>query len=298
MKLTKADIPPELVVIKPVWASLKVATIILPIWAVAYLIGSFWQSNLVLTVALFVLLGIYINKVIFLLHDLAHETSFTSKAANSFWGEFLSGFVITNFGSFKELHLYHHSRYGETDDPQGLDYLNYHHTTAGKLFWHLTRPLVGYNFFKILQLNKARDKERKKSKTYFFLSVIAQQGIVFLLLSSWGQHWYIYFLYPMAAGSVGLFCSQIRGFCEHVAFTEFASEKAVRSHKFNLLEWFFLYDNGFNYHVEHHMIPSLPSANLKAFSKILADKNGLNNENYSTSMFKTILTKFRDVHSA
>lgn len=79
-------------------------------------------------------------------------------------------------------------------------------------------------------------------------------------------------VFPVSAATVGLFMSQIRGFCEHVPMPGESGVMRLRSHTSNPFERPFIHYLNYNYHGEHHRYPRVPSKNLPALSRWLAEQ--------------------------
>ena len=241
------------------------------------------------------LLGAQIYKLTIVMHDCGHNTLFTSRRWNRLAGEFCGALLATDLTSFRRLHWQHHTNYGRSDDPQGRDYRDLQQASRSALVWHLLRPLVGYNLFKLIVFGKAskRQSDRLERKALLqmarkVLGIMAAQIIVAALATGFGQIWWLVFLYPVSAATFALFFSQTRGFVEHVAFPDSPSESFVRTHLPNWFDRIFFYDVNFNYHVEHHLYPNAPSCNLPAIHEFVRDKHHTE-ATLSTSVMKTII---------
>ena len=210
------------------------------------------------------LLGVQIYKATILLHDCVHGTLFASRRWNRVIGQFAAALTGVDFGTFARLHATHHRRYGRADDPQGVDYLGLENATRWRLAWHLLGPLTGFGVLKLFLLRPAASTVHNAGWRCHFLRVGATQSVVALVITAGGRLWWLLPFYPACAATFGLFCSRVRGFCEHVALAGERPEGFVRSHAPNRIEALFFYDLGFNYHVEHHLYPTIPSRHLAA----------------------------------
>jgi len=95
------------------------------------------------------------------------------------------------------------------------------------------------------------------------------QGSIAFVITAGGRLWWMLPFYPACAATFGLFCSRVRGFCEHGAPPGVAAASFVRSHAFHPVEALFFYDLNFNHHVEHHLFPMVPSRDLPALRAAL-----------------------------
>jgi fatty acid desaturase len=210
------------------------------------------------------LLGARIYKVTILLHDCVHGTLFAQRRWNRLVGRLAAASTGVEFKAFARLHAKHHRRYGQADDPQGEDYLRLSNAGPSRLLWHLLNPLVGFGLGKLDTLKAAVGSGARRDLTSHLLWTGSVQGVIALVVTAGGRLWWLIPFYPGCAATFGLFCSRVRGFCEHVAPPGEESAGFVRSHSPNLIEGLFFYDLGFNYHVEHHLYPTAPSYQLQA----------------------------------
>ena len=224
-------------------------------------------------VALFVpFLGAQIYKITIIMHDCCHYTLFRRRAVNARVGTICGWFVGADFKNFSRLHWKHHARYGEKDDPQGADYLYLEGASRWHILWHIVRPIFGYNLFKLFQFGKAaadhptQQPHSKKSSWANALSFLAGVGAIQISLAATAtglfEIWWLVLLYPVSAGTFALFFSQTRGFAEHVADPGQSPIHHARTHVPNLFDRLFFYTLNFNYHIEHHQHPSIPSCHL------------------------------------
>lgn len=114
--------------------------------------------------------------------------------------------------------------------------------------------------------------------THLFIVILVTQG---------GQYWWLFTFLPSAALTVGLFCSQTRGFAEHIANPDGHSEAFVRTHLPNWFDQTIFYTLNFNYHVEHHLYPSVASYHLPELHKLLRNEVHIE-ETLSSSIYSTI----------
>ncbi len=116
-----------------------------------------------IAVLLLLILGAQIYKITIVMHDCCHGTMFRGRRGNAVVGTIAGYFAATEFSNFRRVHLKHHRDYGEPDDPQGDDYLGLEAASRAALAWHLGRPLLGYNLFKLVMFDRtsaAREDSR------------------------------------------------------------------------------------------------------------------------------------------
>jgi hypothetical protein len=103
------------------------------------------------------LLGLSMYRLTLVMHDCIHGTLFRSARANRVCGIVMGALSGIEFHAFARLHGMHHRMAGQRDDPQGPDYLSLPPSPMG-IVWHLLRPLVGYNLFKLSQVIRGAER--------------------------------------------------------------------------------------------------------------------------------------------
>lgn len=236
----------------------------------------FWASlSPWLAAAVIVPLGIAISKTTLLVHEAVHGTLFKTPLLNQIAGRVGGWWTVVDFASFEALHRKHHKNVGADEDPQLLDYGVLQTASRSKLLWHLLRPLLGWNVKHMFTLIKER---LSVSRPWYvslgeFSSLAAVQGLFFWLATSGGEQPWLGLIFPLSATTVGLFMSQVRGFCEHVPMPGESGIMRLRSHTSNPFERPFLHYLNYNYHGEHHRYPRVPSKNLPALSRWLVEQD-------------------------
>ena len=252
-----------------------------------------------IAVLLLPLLGAQIYKITIIMHDCCHGTMFRGRRWNAVVGTIGGYFVATEFGSFRRVHLKHHREYGEPDDPQGDDYLGLEAASRTALAWHLGRPLLGYNLFKLAMFDRASAarEDRQPStpgwprRLSFLAGVAGVQILIAAMASGLFAVWWTVLLYPAAAATFALFFSQTRGFAEHIAAPGYSPVRHARTHLPHWFDRLFLYTLNFNYHVEHHRHPGVPSCHLPRLHTAM--RGEIPDADVSPSMVATVLRRWR-----
>lgn len=215
-------------------------------------------------------IGAQIYKMTIIMHDACHFSLFRDRKLNQRVGQAAGFFVGSDFDTFRRLHWKHHAKYGEEGDPQGDDYLHLEQASRGHLIWHLLRPLFGYNLFKVFLFRPyaaptegaANLSEAPKSRVSLLVGTFLVHTSLALTATLAFTVWWTLILFPVAAATFGLFFSQARGFAEHVAAPDKVQSGYARTHLPNWFDKLFFYTLNFNYHIEHHAHPSVPSCQL------------------------------------
>jgi len=253
-------------------------------------------------VASFFLLGVFAYKFSFLLHETCHYTLFRSKKTNELVGTFAGFFSGTNYEIYKFIHMLHHKWNGELQDPQIDDCLNRSvRRTKNQLQVHLIEPLLFGRFISFIshyftflperfktQYEYQKDPNMPKSGLGFYLGVLICQLLIVVSITKFFQLPFLAFLYPFAAVLISLFLARVRAIVEHTRTNDIFDKDFTRSHKFNILEEFLLYEANFNLHFEHHVFPQMPAFYLPRFNKQFFDILHPSKKTFSNSMIGTI----------
>ncbi len=253
-------------------------------------------------IALSPILGVYIYKLTIVTHDCAHGTLFASLRTNRLVGMMAGALLGTKFTTFAENHWAHHRNFGVAGDPQSQDYLGLKESNRSAILLHLLRPLWAYNLFKLVQLNAGIRNEKQASRSSRrwewratigqLLLILIFQAVIAAAISDKGRLWWMVFFYPGCAATWGLFYSQLRGFSEHIAPTDRSEEGHIRTHLPNAFDRFFFFALNFNYHVEHHLHPQIPSCHLPKLYDALRGTIH-DTESLSTSVWQTVRRRLR-----
>jgi fatty acid desaturase len=235
----------------------------------------------------FLFLGVQAYKMTIVLHDCGHGFLFTKKSTNRFVGRWMGAVLGSRYENYTFTHWQHHLNYGTDQDPQGADYLGLAEAGPARFGFHILKPLLGLNLIKLGKFPQNKGQTKKERDSFFWPRLFVAQAIIALLATQFGKYPYLFFAYPLSAATFGLFFSQVRGFCEHIAPPGGASEQFVRTHDHFWFDKIFFYDLNFNFHVEHHEYPSIPSIHLEKIHKEIKHKYSTNH-GFSKTIFSTI----------
>ena len=246
------------------------------------------------------IIGIYGYKISFIMHDCSHDTLFRSPGLNRALGDFCGWVVVANYPLFKSSHALHHRHNGTDGDPQFGEAGGFQGASSGAIIWHLTNALVGQRLFGYLlgYLTKNRmgsqgtPDSAPRITVSWLLATACCQLCILVLVTGLGRVPILACLYPAAAATISLCLARLRTFAEHVLPPEGDFKDFTRSHLPNWLDAFFLYDAHFNYHLEHHLFPHMPSRHLPAFFEMNRDFVHAR-QTLNPSMFGTIGNRIR-----
>lgn len=255
------------------------ARIVLFDWLV--IIGTFWlmasyPNPLVILVGIFLLgarqLGLGVT-----VHETGHRTFFNSNKVNDFVGNWLAGYwVFSNKETYMRVHLEHHRQAGTETDPDLGNYKNFpvsHKSFRRKVIRDLTGQ-VGWRRIRSIYRALVRFGQLDKQNQTYLLRSLSVNILMLLILTSLGHAW-LYLTWVAAFMTTHMLIVRIRQMAEHAAVPDnFDPDPRLntRTLYINPLERLFIAPHRVNYHMEHHMLASVPIYQLEALHKMLLDR--------------------------
>jgi fatty acid desaturase len=172
--------------------------------------------------------------------------------------------VLQNFSAYKVLHLKHHHHLGQEGDPD--HYANYTSWTWLEFLMHWGRLIIGYPAYivaiPILGFRQGTASARRWIVFEVCLLALLVAAAILWLPWLWLLHGW---LIPMLLINTLV---NIRGMSQHT-FLEHQSDTVLgtRSILTNPVTAFFMCNE--NYHLEHHLFPTIPWYNLPRLHKAL-----------------------------
>ncbi len=236
-----------------------------------------------------------------LIHEFAHYRFIANKAASEWVGDiFLAWPLGTTVDSYRKNHLAHH-RYTNTDqDPDWVVKVGSQHFTFPQKWQYALANVVGYlvaiNSIRdmrtiLARLNKESDRiprPYKLKRLAFYVAVLGAVG----LTGSW-LGLLMYWIVPYF--TVFLLFLYLRSVAEHFGSMDYehelGSSRTVYPHHW---ERAFFAPHNVNYHLDHHLYPSVPFYNLpKLHALLLANpqyrENAHITRGYSTGVLRECL---------
>ncbi len=255
------------------------ARIVLFDWSV--IIGSFWlmatyPNPLVILLGV-LLLGARQLGLGVIVHETGHRTFFNSNKINDFVGNWLAGYwVFSNKETYMNVHLQHHRQAGTEGDPDLGNYRDYP-VSQSRLKRKFTRDLtgqVGWRRIKsIYRAVKNFNKLDEQNRTYLARSV-GLNLFMLVVLASLGHAW-LYLTWVAAFMTTHMLIVRIRQIAEHAAVPDnFDPDPRLntRTLYINPLERLFIAPHHVNFHMEHHMLASVPIYRLETLHNLLLEK--------------------------
>lgn len=213
-----------------------------------------------------------------LMHEAGHKTLFKSPALNQHIGQWLAAYpVLGDCNAYGASHREHHRLAGTDADPDLINYRDYPISAASfrrKLF----RDLTGQTGLKLLVGNLSgagnrimmRDGEGTDAR---FQGLFAN-ACLFAILWALG-HPALYALWLAAYLTSYLFVARLRQLAEHGNVTALYAPDPrgnTRTTHASFLERLLVCPHNVNFHIEHHLLPSVPAWRLPKLHALLTQR--------------------------
>jgi len=245
-----------------------------------------WTNPLTIVAALFVIGGRQLGMSI-LMHEAAHRTLFSNRTVNDFVGNWLSAYPVwADLAPYRPYHLRHHAKNWTKDDPD-LDLATPFPITRASLRRKILRDLSGQTGYKRFRATLRRDlgmsagkSKRADQSAWSALSGVVVSNLVLLAILSAAGHPALYLLWIGAWLTTYSLALRIRAIAEH-AMPKDASDP-FHNARTTLVTWWerlLLAPNYVNYHLEHHLLMTVPHYKLPVFHRMLRERGLLADAN-------------------
>lgn len=245
--------------------------------AVGFAIAYIWPNPLGILVSIIVLGGRQLGLSI-LVHECGHRSFFKSNHLNELCGNWLAGYaVFLDMDKYSKGHLIHHRTAGTDQDPDLPNYKDYP-IDKQSFYRKVWRDLSGQTALKLVSAlsNKSNDSRSRSAdqvkadsskpnntiKNSFIVN-----GIMLLALTLLA-HPALYLLWVAAYFTVYMLVLRIRQIAEHADVPDLYDldpRLNTRTTYTNPFTRLMISPNFVNYHLEHHILASVPAYNLKTF---------------------------------
>jgi fatty acid desaturase len=242
--------------------------------AAIFALVALWTNPLTIVLAI-VLLGPRQLGLSILMHDAGHKTLFKSQRLNEVLGQWLTAFpVLGDVDAYGASHREHHRLAGTTKDPDLPNYRNYP-ITAASFRRKLTRDISGRTGSRLLMglLSGAGNRimMRDGEGTNRLRQGLIANAVLFALLWASGNP-LLYLLWVAAYLTTYPLVARIRQLAEHgnvPGLYQPDPRDNTRTTRANWLERLLLCPNNVNFHIEHHLLPSVPAWRLRTLHSTL-----------------------------
>lgn len=249
-------------------------------WAVIVAVIAFseWMGTLWALILAWVVIGGRQHALGVLIHDFAHYRFISNKNLSEWVGDALLAWPLLTFvDGYRRNHLAHHRYMNTEKDPDWRIKLGTRHFTFPQTWQYAIMNLLGYlvgissyRDMKSLIARLSDDEGRPKNyqlKRFAFYFAVA---VVLTLTDAW-YGFALYWMVPFF--TFFLMFLYIRSVAEHFGSMDYATELgSARTVYPYLWERAFFAPHNVNYHLDHHLYPSVPFYNLpKLHAALMAD---------------------------
>jgi fatty acid desaturase len=261
------------------WASIAVNWALV---AAAFALVAWRPNPLTVVVALFVIGARQLGLAI-LMHDAAHRALFRSRWLNDWAGNWLCAYPVwSDLRPYRPYHLQHHAKTWTEDDPD-LALATPFPISRDSMRRKIWRDLSGQTGWKRFRATLRRDLGRSRGRVQrtFDAGIEALHGVVLtnailLGILALTGHPALYLLWVGAWLTSYSLVMRIRSIAEHAMTPDPADE--LRNTRTTLARWWerlLIAPNYVNYHLEHHLLMSVPHYNLPRMHRMLRDRGVL-----------------------
>ncbi|MBT3565087.1 fatty acid desaturase family protein [Pseudomonadales bacterium] len=212
-----------------------------------------------------------------IVHEAGHRTLFRSSKLNDFAGNWLAGYwVFSEKTTYMRGHLSHHKHAGTEQDPDLVNYRAYpidKQALKRKVIRDLTGQ-IGWRRLKSIGRLIRKVALHKRAVRQYVLRSLGVNLLLFSFLALSGHAW-LYAIWVIAFMTTHMLVVRIRQIAEHAAVPDLLDldpRKNTRTLYVNSLENLLIAPHGVNYHLEHHLLASVPIYRLPAFHDMLLSK--------------------------
>lgn len=251
--------------------------VILGVATAAVMIGTWWA---------YVLAGIIIagrqQALGVMVHDATHYLLFTNRTVNDIASDLFLGFPIGLSTTLYREHHFRHHRFTNTDDDP--DWVNQHKDkdwiwpkSRREALSLLVRSFFGLNLYRVanvfISLSPAMNLFRRpidknyplRARVLFVVTGI----LIYAVLIGTGLIIPAILLYMIPGLTLASVFNRLRATAEHVRVSGDHELNATRTVLPTLLERVLIAPFGVNYHLEHHLYPSIPGPRLAEAHRLL-----------------------------
>ncbi len=218
-----------------------------------------------------------------LMHDAAHRALLRNRSWNDWVGNWLCAYPVWNdVHPYRKYHLQHHAKTWTDEDPD-LELATpfpINRASLKRKFWRDLSGQTGWKRFQAI-LNRDVGRSRGRVQRDFGSGLQALHGVVITnlvllgLLTLFG-HPALYLLWIVAWFTTYSLVMRIRSIAEHAMVPDIKDE--LRNTRTTLARWWerlLIAPNRVNFHLEHHLLMTVPHYNLPRLHHMLRSRGVL-----------------------
>jgi fatty acid desaturase len=241
-----------------------------------------WPNPATVVLAVFVIGARQLGLAV-LMHEAAHRSLLSNRRVNDWVGNWLCAYPVwSDITPYRPYHLQHHAKTWTEDDPD-LGLADPFPITRASLARKIWRDLSGQTGWKRAKATFKRDLGRSQGRVRRNFDagrealggVFLTNAILFTVLLLAG-HPALYLLWVVSWLTSYSLVMRIRSIAEHAMIPDPADE--LGNTRTTIARWWerlFIAPNLVNYHLEHHLVMTVPHYNLPRMHKMLRERGAL-----------------------
>jgi len=212
-----------------------------------------------------------------LMHEAAHRTLFKNRTLNDFAGNWLCGYPVwSDIGPYRRYHLQHHAKNWTAEDPD-LNLAMPFPVTRASMRRKVWRDLSGQTAWKRVKYVLRRDlgggfniQQFGSNGSWRNLRGVALTNLVLFAILALAGHPALYLLWVGAWFTTHHLVVRLRSISEHAMIPD--PNDPLRNTRTTLTRWWerlLIAPNYVNYHLEHHLVMTVPHYNLPRMHQML-----------------------------
>jgi len=216
-----------------------------------------------------------------LMHEAAHRTLFKNRTVNDWVGNWLCAYPVwSDIGPYRRYHLQHHAKNWTPDDPD-LNLATPFPVTKASMRRKIWRDLSGQTAWKRVRYVLRRDlgtslQQFGSNHSWRNLRGVAVTNLALLGGLAACGHATLYLLWIGAWFTAHHLVVRLRSIAEHAMVPD--PNDPLRNTRTTVARWWerlLVAPNYVNYHLEHHLIMTIPHYNLPRMHRLLRERGVL-----------------------
>jgi fatty acid desaturase len=218
-----------------------------------------------------------------LMHEAAHRSLLSNRKINDWVGNWLCAYPIwSDVHPYRPYHLQHHAKNWTAEDPD-LPLATPFPITHESMWRKVWRDLNGQTGWKRARATLARDLRRSQGRVkrnfdagHEVLGRVALTNAILLGILTLAGHPALYLLWVGAWFTTYSLVMRIRSIAEHAMIPDPSDDlKNTRTTVATWWERLFIAPNRVNFHLEHHLLMTVPHYNLPRMHAMLRERGAL-----------------------
>lgn len=261
--------------------------------AAAFALVAVWPNPLTVVVALFVIGARQLGCAI-LMHEASHRTLLADRRWNDWAGSWLCAYPVwSDLHAYRPYHLQHHAKNWTDEDPD-IGLVRPFPITRASLRRKIWRDLSGQTGRKFARASWRRSVARWRAGDAdgrrAFVGFLVTNALLLAVLTAFGKPW-LYLLWAGAWLTTNTLVTRIRAIAEHAMVPDPADPlRNTRTTLASGWERLLLAPNRVNYHLEHHLLMTVPHYQLPRMHRMLAER-GLLDHALVTKGYRAVLAR-------